>query len=102
MDLNWDYRDMGRFLRQSPELYGAVNAAAKDIASRARAIAVREAFDEGDYSRSIGVFAERGADGRLGCVVEATDHAAVAIEFGNAATRGRGKHILRRAADGAS
>lgn len=102
MHLVWNYADMGRFLRTSPELHQALNSVARDVATRARAIAVREAFDTGAYSRSIAVAAERGTDGRLGMIVEATDPAAAPIEFGNAHTRGRGQHILRRAAQGES
>jgi hypothetical protein len=100
MDFQSDYRGMGLFLRDSPELGDALHRTALDIAGRAQAIAVVEAWHTGNYFRSIGVQPEAGDDGRQGYIVEATDAAAAAIEFGNERTRGRGLHILRRAAEG--
>jgi len=102
MELRYDYGGMGQYLRGSTDLYEAVNQVAMDVAARARAIARREAYETGAYADSIGVVAERGDDGRVGCVVQATDPKSAAMEFGNAATGGRSRHILRRAAGGAS
>lgn len=100
MRFDWSYPGMGAYLRGSRELYTAMNSAGRDVKRRARAIAVREAFDTGRYSESFQVVANRSEDGRVGVRVENTDGNAAAIEFGSAKRR-RALNVLRRAAEGA-
>jgi nicotinic acid phosphoribosyltransferase len=70
VDYRPDFRATGRWLRTSGDLRGACRAAAQDVADAARGIAP---VDEGHYRAS--------------------------IEFGNRRTRGRGQHVLTRAAE---
>ena len=94
MKYEWDLAATGVWMRTSPELRAVCVAAAEDIAEHARAIApVRE----GNYIRSITVVNASGID-RVGAIVEADDPAAAPLEFGNDSS-GRGRHILRRAAE---
>ncbi|HVM13610.1 MAG TPA: HK97 gp10 family phage protein [Egibacteraceae bacterium] len=95
MDYRPDFRATGRWLRTSGDLRGACRAAAQDVADAARGIAP---VDEGHYRASIDVV-ELSDLYRVGAGVEASDDAAAPIEFGNRRTRGRGQHVLTRAAE---
>jgi hypothetical protein len=91
VDYRPDFRATGRWLRTSGDLRGACRAAAQDVADAARGIAP---VDEGHYRASIDVVELSGLD-RVGAGVEAN----APIEFGNRRTRGRGQHVLTRAAE---
>ena len=91
-----DYGATGRWLRNDRELYQAVFAAARQIASQARVIAP---VDSGEYRDRIEVSAGRGWDGRVAADVAALAAHSAAVEFGNRRTRGRGQHVLARAAE---
>jgi hypothetical protein len=110
--------DLGHDLRRSGVLDHALNQLAGEIALTAKEIAVREAFDTGDYMDSIH---GRLATGRTGYVVghvQADDFKANWIEYGHRTIHGagtgrrrirnltgetnfgmvKGRHVLRRAA----
>jgi len=94
MKYEYDKVATGVWMRTSVPLRDVCVQAAIDIAEHARAMApVRE----GNYIRSITVVNASGID-RVGAIVEASDDAAAPLEFGND-TSGRGRHILRRAAE---
>ncbi len=95
MEYRPNIRETGDWLRTSDALRDACRAAGRDVADAAASIAP---VDSGAYLASISVVEASGTD-RVGVNVEADVPYAAAVEFGNTATRGRGQHVLTRAAE---
>jgi len=109
---------LGHDLRRSGVLDSALNQFAAEVALTAKELAVREAFDTGDYMGSIHGGLGKGRTGYVVGRVSADDFKANWIEYGHRTVHGggtgrtrirnlqgetsfgmvKGRHILRRAA----
>jgi hypothetical protein len=109
---------LGHDLRRAGALDPALQNLAAEITLTAKEIAVREAFDTGDYMESIHGGLGKGRTGYVVGRVSADDHKANWIEYGHRTIHGagtgrrrirnlqgevsfgmvKGRHILRRAA----